>query len=230
MIELYELAGGDEAFRFSPYCWRIRMALAHKGLEARFIPWRFTQKDMIAFSGQGAVPVLRDGDHVVWDSHRIAADLDARYPETPLLFEGPQARALCELIHHYTQMHVQMALLKMIMMDLYAALDPRDHAYFRTSREQRVGMSLEAFTLPEDEARRSVYAALAPFRQTLRSHAYLCGDGPAYGDYILFGALMWAKVVSPKVILERDDPVELWRQKMLDLFGSMARHAPALGA
>ena len=26
-IEMFDLAGADEALRFSPYCWRIRMAL-----------------------------------------------------------------------------------------------------------------------------------------------------------------------------------------------------------
>ena len=31
-MELYELAGADPARVFSPFCWRIRMALAAKGL------------------------------------------------------------------------------------------------------------------------------------------------------------------------------------------------------
>jgi hypothetical protein len=30
---LYDLAGADPDLRFSPYCWRTRLALAHKGLE-----------------------------------------------------------------------------------------------------------------------------------------------------------------------------------------------------
>ena len=60
-IKLYDLAGAEPDRRFSPYCWRTRMALAHKGLEVETIPWRFTEKDAIAFSGQGRVPVLIDG-------------------------------------------------------------------------------------------------------------------------------------------------------------------------
>ena len=32
-ITFYDLAGGDGR-RFSPFGWRVRMALAHKGLEA----------------------------------------------------------------------------------------------------------------------------------------------------------------------------------------------------
>jgi glutathione S-transferase len=36
---LYELsAKGD--LRFSPFCWKARMALAHKGLEPEHVPWR----------------------------------------------------------------------------------------------------------------------------------------------------------------------------------------------
>ena len=58
--ELFDLAAGDDTVRFSPYCWRIRMALAHKGLDVNMVPVRFTEKDKIAFSGQKLVPVLRD--------------------------------------------------------------------------------------------------------------------------------------------------------------------------
>lgn len=229
MIELYELAGADEALRFSPYCWRIRMALAHKGLEVHRLAWRFTQKDMIAFSAQGAVPVLRDGAQVVVDSNRIAAYLDETYPARPL-YDSAQARALCELIHHQVQMNVQLALLRLIIMDLYEVIDPRDRAYFRASREARFGMTLEAYGLPQETALKNIYAALAPFRQTLRTQAFLSGAQPAYADYILFGAFMWAKVASPKTILAPDDPVEVWRQNMLDLYDGLGRHAPARGA
>ena len=39
---LFELVGTDTDRPFSPYCWRTRMALAHKGLDTTSIPWRFT--------------------------------------------------------------------------------------------------------------------------------------------------------------------------------------------
>ncbi|MDE2478632.1 MAG: glutathione S-transferase N-terminal domain-containing protein, partial [Betaproteobacteria bacterium] len=57
-LRLFDLAGADEQRRFSPYCWRTRMALAHKGLPVHTIAWRFTDKQAIAASGQGKVPVL----------------------------------------------------------------------------------------------------------------------------------------------------------------------------
>ena len=57
-LQLYDLAGAEPERRFSPYCWRTKLALMHKGLQFDTIPWRFTDKDAIAFSGQGRVPVL----------------------------------------------------------------------------------------------------------------------------------------------------------------------------
>ena len=63
MIRFYDLAGARDDCRFSPNCWPVRMALLHKGLPFEAIPWRFTEKQSIAFSGQGLVPVLVDGDH-----------------------------------------------------------------------------------------------------------------------------------------------------------------------
>jgi len=75
-IIMHDLAGADPELRFSPYCWRTRFALAHKGMPVETIPWRFTEKDAIAFSGQGRVPVIRDGDRVVFDSWSIAEYLE----------------------------------------------------------------------------------------------------------------------------------------------------------
>jgi hypothetical protein len=49
---LYDLAGAEAARRFSPYCWRSRLAIAHKELPVETMPWRFTDKEVIAFSGR----------------------------------------------------------------------------------------------------------------------------------------------------------------------------------
>ena len=85
-IQLYDLTGAQPERRFSPYCWRTKLALAHKGLAFDTISWRFTDKDAIAFSGQGRVPVLVDGDRVVFDSWTIATYLEDAYPDRPSRF------------------------------------------------------------------------------------------------------------------------------------------------
>ena len=98
-MQLYDLAGAELERRFSPYCWRIKLALMHKGLPFDTIPWRFTEKNAIAFSGQGRVPVLIDGDQVVFDSWTIANYLEARYPDRPSLFRGDGGRAVTRFVN-----------------------------------------------------------------------------------------------------------------------------------
>ena len=98
---MYDLAGADPTVRFSPYCWRTKLALAHKGLDVETIPWCFTDKDVIGFSGQGLVPVLQDGDRTVTDSWAIAEYLDVTYPEQPALLPGEQGRALASFARHW---------------------------------------------------------------------------------------------------------------------------------
>ena len=100
-LQLYDLAGAEPERRFSPYCWRTKLALMHKGLPFDTIPWRFTDKDVIAFSGQGRVPVLVDGDRVVFDSWTIANYLEDAYPDRPSLFGGdgrPRGYSICQCL------------------------------------------------------------------------------------------------------------------------------------
>ena len=87
-IRLHELCGSDPARVFSPYCWRVRMALAHKGLAHEARPWRFTDKAAIADAGTEKVPVLRDGTRTVHDSWAILEYLEDRYPGHASLFGG----------------------------------------------------------------------------------------------------------------------------------------------
>jgi len=46
-ITLYDLAGAEPDRRFSPFCWRTRLALAHKGLAVETVPWRFSEKALL---------------------------------------------------------------------------------------------------------------------------------------------------------------------------------------
>jgi glutathione S-transferase len=92
-LVLYDLAGADPDRRFSPFCWRTRMAIAHKHLPVETVAWRFVDKEALAPSGQGSVPVIVDGDRWISDSWAIAQHLEDTYPDHPSLFGAPEARA-----------------------------------------------------------------------------------------------------------------------------------------
>ena len=223
-LKLYELAGA-EGRRFSPYCWRARMALAHKGLEAELIPVCFTDKDKIAFSKQDKVPVLMDGETVVSDSFEIACYLEDTYPGQPSLFGGAVGRAEARFINHWVATTVHGPLLRIVIKDILDHVDAKDRAYFRDTRTERLGATPEDIQAGREERLPEFRASLAPFRALLAEQAYMCGEAPAYGDYILFGAFQWARIISPFHLLERDDPVYAWRRRMLDLFGGLAEGA-----
>jgi glutathione S-transferase len=224
-IVLYDLAGAEDDRRFSPYCWRIKMALAHKGLEYQTVAWRFTEKEVIAFAGSTTVPVIRDGDTVVADSWRIALYLDEAYPQRPALFGSPEAQTLCEFFANWAFRTVHPAVLKVVLPDLFARIHDKDKAYFRESREKRFGATLEAFAAEPKQKLADFRGSLDTVRPVLVQNAFLSGKGPGYADYILFGVFQWARGVSPIRLLEPDDPLYAWRERMLDLWGGHARQA-----
>jgi glutathione S-transferase len=172
------------------------MALAHKGLNAESLPWWFTEKEAIAFSGQGAVPVLVDDGETVSDSWRIALHLEARYPDTPSLFAG--AVPIVQFVNAWADGALLTAIAQIILLDICDCLDPANRAYFRASREKRFGQSLEAVVSNRAANLSALRKALAPLREVLRERGFLSGDAHAYADYCVFGMFMWARAAPPK--------------------------------
>jgi glutathione S-transferase len=222
-IRHWELAGAEDDRLFSPNCWRVRMALAHKGLQAETVPWRFTQKESIAFSGQDLVPVIKDGDREVHDSWAIAGYLDDAYPDRPLLFDSTQARSLALFFNHWCERNVHGAMFRVIVMDLFANLHDKDKAYFRESREKRFGKTLEELGAESHAALPALRAAFDPVRPLLAAQPFVSGSKPGFAAYVLFGPFQWARAVSPVVLIEADDLMYAWRERMLDLFDGMPR-------
>jgi len=224
--QLYELVGSDDR-RFSPYCWRARMALAHKRLEAATVPVKFTDKEKIAFSGGKTVPVLVDGPNTVRDSWAIATYLEDTYPTTNSLFGGPEGRALARFVNHWTDLALQPALFQAIVGDIYDVVDADDKEYFRETREARLGRSIEEVRAARPEKVAALKGVLTPLRMLLAEFPFVSGAKPAYGDYIAFGAFQWARSVSPHPVLKGEDAILAWRERMLDLYGGLARSVPA---
>jgi glutathione S-transferase len=225
-MRLYDLAGADERVRFSPYCWRTRFALAHKALSTETVAWRFTEKDAIAFSGQGKVPVLVDGEHCIHDSWQIAEYLEATYPDRPSLFGSASEHALVRFVERWTTETLHPAIARVIAPDLLAILHEKDRAYFQTTREAAFGTTFAAMTLARDEALATLRQVLQPLRSTLAAQPFLAGAAPNYADQVAFGAFQWARVSSPLSLLAADDtPLHAWCERMLDAYGGIARAA-----
>ena len=221
-IQLYELVGRDDR-RFSPYCWRTRMALEHKGLAYETVPVRFTEKDVIAFSGQERVPVIRDGENVISDSWDIAEYLEAQYPDEASLFGGEVGHALARFLNTWTERVMHAALIKLVIADILAHVDDADREYFIESRSARLGKPPADVQTRSEEDLKAFANAVSTIEASLGDNEFLSGSAPAYGDYIVFGAFAWARSISDLALLKPDDPVHAWRNRMLDLYDGMPR-------
>ena len=82
-----------------PYCARVRIALAEKGVEYDTVVVDLDDRPAWIYEKNptGRVPVLEDGEFVLPESAVIDEYLNERYPEPPLLPADPAERALARV-------------------------------------------------------------------------------------------------------------------------------------
>jgi glutathione S-transferase len=224
MIEVFDLAGIDPEHRFSPYCWRTRMALAHKGLEATMIPWHFGEQDRLP-GGHQKVPVMIDDGEVIADSTDIAFYLEDTYHNGPTLFGGPGGEAHARFVIAWADSVLVPALAPILAPDIEKFVRPAARSQWRKVRERRFGMTIGHARATRQERLDELRPVLAPLLVVLKGQPYLGGEEPSYADYAVFGAFQWARAVSKLEVLAEQDEIHEWRERMLDLFDELAREA-----
>ncbi|MBO0905308.1 glutathione S-transferase family protein [Jiella sonneratiae] len=226
-ITLYELVGRDTARPFSPHCWKARMALRHKGLDFSTATAGFTEIPEIEGGVSKIVPILRDGERLVADSFAIAEYLEETYPDRPSLFRGEGGRALSRFVESWSQRTIHPAIARFAVLDIHDGLAEADQLYFRQSREKALGTTLEAFVADRADRVEPLLASLEPLRAIVSKQAFLGGESPLFADYIVFGALQWARIASPFRFLPKGDPVTAWFERCLALHDGEGARVPA---
>ena len=224
MIVFYELAGSDGR-RFSPHCWRTRMALHHKKLPYQTVAVGFAEMAAIGEGTHKTVPIIEDRGRFFHDSWTIANYLEKVFTERPSLFGGAAAHALTLFTQNWVNDVIHRGIIELIVLDIHDQLSEHDKAYFRTSRERRFGRTLESVQQGRETRVEAFRTSLEPLRRVLVSQPWLSGDAPLYADYVAFGALQWPRVVSRFPLLNDDDPVAQWHVRCLDLFEGLGRRA-----
>jgi glutathione S-transferase len=92
----------------SPFSWRVLLALEHKGLPYESQQLHFDKQEqqspqMLKLNPRGRVPVLKDGDYVVFESVAVLYYLDVKYPQAPIFGATPEEagvimRVICEFM------------------------------------------------------------------------------------------------------------------------------------
>jgi len=222
-LRLYELALLDGRSA-SPFVWRIRYALAHKGIAYETVYLGFTEIPTIFGGKFKTVPILEHGETVLNESWDIAEYLDRAFPDKPLLFNTPAEHSLVRFMDTWFMNEVMRKMFRVYIKDVHDAARPQDQPYFRESREKNMkGKTLESFTADRAAYLPAIRTALAPLRLHLLKYPFLGGSTPNFADYIALGGFYWAASAGTLPLLERDDSLRDWLTRGFDLYGGIAR-------
>ena len=133
MIKLYD-------FKSSPNCQRVKIVLAEKNLPYEIVPIDLRAKqqktpDYLKLNPNGKVPVLTDGDTVLYESCIINEYLDEKYPNPPLLPKEAGAKAKARILIDYGMAHFEGPYQK-LRMELLKEPNEQDAKVIETSKSQ----------------------------------------------------------------------------------------------
>jgi glutathione S-transferase len=225
-ITLYDLAAADTTVRFGPHCWKSRLALSHKQLEHTTIPVAFTEKKKIEMSGQGLLPVLTDGDTIVHDSWEIALYLESRYPQHSALFSNDEAKAHAMSVNEWCNTVLSQHIRPLVIMPIFNIIKEEDKDYFRQSREEKLGLSLETYNDKAEGGSAELNKALDKLREMLGDQPYLTGPAPSYADICVMGTFLWIACSNEISLVDlgftdQDDVFYHWYQRMLNCYSDV---------
>ena len=212
----YELANVE-----SPFAWRSKFALAHKGLAYESRRTAFTDIPTICEGRHKTVPVLVDEDGTeTCDSMAIATYLDDKYESaSPLL--GGERQARTEEIEGLLGAHGFKAFFPLFILDIYNGLPEKDASYFRESREKRFGATLEDLSANRDERLPAAREGMQPLRDALGDKQWYNGDNPGYTDYVVLAFFAWLKGCAKTPPLAAGDPLQDYVERGFALYDGL---------
>ena len=158
----------------SPYSWRVLLALEYKRLSYTSHLLQFSKQEhkspqILALNFRGRVPILKDGDYVVFESLAVLYYLDLKYPEPPIFGRTPEeAGVIMRVICEY-QSYADEHLMKIV------------RAFF--NRDSNV---------PRDELAQSMHAVASEARSIearLAKSDWVVGETFSAADIVIFPAL-----------------------------------------
>jgi glutathione S-transferase len=223
-IRLYDLVL-ENGCTISPFVWRIKYAIAHKGFAIESVPVGFTGIKKILDGNYERLPIIDDGGTIVPDSWAIADYLDATYPDRAPLFATKAERVAARFFDAWLWREIFPPMFRCYVLDNYNFVKPEDRAYIRESRERIFlgGKSLEETVAGREERMPAIRRSLQPLRNVLKETPWLGGERPNYSDYCGLSAFLWAASINTCPPLEADDPLFDWINRGFDLYDAVCK-------
>jgi glutathione S-transferase len=167
-IELYWGSG-------SPYSWRVLLALEYKGLAYDSHVLQFSKQEhksptMLRMNPRGRVPVLKDGDFVVFESLACLLYLDRKYPEPPLFGTSAEEGATIMRVICEYQAYAEQYVTKIVS------------AVFLDTLDEQLEEVTRAMHIVAGEAR--------TIEGRLSKSDWLVGERPSAADFVVFPGIM----------------------------------------
>jgi glutathione S-transferase len=103
----------------SPFCWRVLLTLELKGLAWRSHPLQTDLQahkapQMLAMNPRGRLPVVKDGDYVVFESLAVLYYLDRKYPAPPIFGQSAEEGGVIMRVINEFQAYTEEGLMRII--------------------------------------------------------------------------------------------------------------------
>ncbi|MFX4220674.1 MAG: glutathione S-transferase family protein [Thalassobaculum sp.] len=204
-MKLYERLGADDLCP-SPIGYRVRIALALKGMDCVRVPMRFADVERLeAETGSRTCPAMLDGDARLTDSAAIVRHLDLVQAKRPVLRDEDR---------HFKLSIVEQELGtragKVIAPWFIERLCPEDRDYYRSTREQRYGMSFAELVAHRSAAELDLAFTIARVASGLDRSPFFSGNEPGFADTVIYGYLLWIDLADPGAMPELPPGMAAW--------------------
>jgi glutathione S-transferase len=212
-------------WEISPFCRKVRMILAHKGIPYRTVDYgglRATGARRL--SGPGKLPVLDIDGERIQDSTAIFEALEHRHPTPPLLPADPRSRALAELLEdwadeglYFLEVYLRFRIPEVLprALDLLCADRPAwERAVFGRVAPRVTGKKLDAQgtgKLSRERVEELVLAHFARIDALLEPSGWLVGDTCSIADIAVGAQLLEIRRTSHLApFLEQRPGITAW--------------------
>lgn len=162
----------------SPYSWRVQLALEHKRLPYESHQLQFSRQEhqsppMLALNPRGRLPVLKDGEYVVFESLAVLYYLDLKYPEPPIFGRTPEEAGVIMRVINEFQAYTEERLMNICRALLTSGLTSDANLHAETMTDSMHLVAREARTI----------------EQRLSKSDWIVGDSYSAVDMVIFPAI-----------------------------------------